>query len=264
MKTKKEILWKLQRERSFLPVDQEITKTIIFEARGCDISTPNYKGDIYNHRITSLIKINGVNVVIEATATRTKRTHHLTTGEQLKHEKVFYDDNGLHIDFSVEDFPQFEKSFFFGYRSFPCSFHAGSRWVYDVSEFKGSAHTKKRLLSSINAELKTHFENIIIINNSNDEYLTTSEALADPYIKKFDGFNLSDEEYETLKARAADRWLMLQKLGIVSQNENFENESCWITSGDLHGFYFPNSRSGINAIVFGVYGRVVCVLNDEE
>lgn len=263
MLTKNELMQKLQKGRDFVPVDPKTTKYITFEARGCDISTPGYKGDIFNHRIVALIYINGVKVVIEATCTRTKRTTHAITGAPLKHEKVFYNDNGLHVDFSVEDFPTFEKGWGFGYRSFPSSFHAGSRWIYDVNDFHESAHTKKRLLACINAELKTHFEEIIIVNNCPSDYLTTSEALNDKYIKHFDN-EPSDAEYNALYDRAKERWQMLQRVGIVPKNETFDSQACWITSGALHGFHFPNTQSPINAVIFGLYGRVICVIDDEE
>lgn len=262
--TKKEILSKLQTTREFAPVDQQNTAILTMEARGCDISTPNYKGDLFNHRLVALILMNGVKIVIEATATRTKRTTHAITGKPLKHEKTFYDDNGLMVEFSVEDFPTFEKGWGFGYRSFPSSFHTGSKWICDISDFNESAHTKKRLLSSINAELKTHFQDIIILNNSNSEYLTIDEALKDGYIRNFESQPMKQEEEPILYNRAQERWKLLKRFGIVPYNESFITQSCWITSGSLHGFYFPNTKSPIRAIVFGVYGRVICVLNNED
>lgn len=264
MLTKELIRKRLEAFEDILPYCQD-SDTIVFTARGCDINNPFYKGDIFNHRIVALLQLNGLKIVIEATATRTRRTLHKVTKKPLLHPIEIYDDNGLHIDYSVEDVPTFEKSGYFGYHLYPLSFHTGSDWIKDNMKEGTSAHTIKNLLLLINSELKTHFKKVVILDRGYDSYLTVSEALKDNYIRNFDKKPLAVGEFETLKERARNRFNMLKwcSLGLIPSNKDFDSEAVWITSSDLQGFYFPNMQE-IRCISFGVYGRVITCVDDEE
>lgn len=247
---------------NFQPCTQE-SDTIIFDCRGCDISEATYQGDIFNHRAVACLLLNNIKIVIETGATYTRRTKHATTGATLKHPKIIYDNNGLIIHFSVEDLPTFEHDYFSGYRLVNNSFHVNDEWIRD--DLQTSAHRVKVLLRFINAELKTHFKKAIFINRGNDSVKTISEAMKDHYIRDFDKMPMTAAEEIKLTTQAKQRWESLQYCGIIPQSENFTDHAVFISSSSLHGFYFPNLQNcAVRCFAFGVYGRVVVCIDDEE
>ena len=61
---------------------------------------------------------------------------------------------------------------------------------------------------------------------------------------KFDSFdkldNISDEDFKTLYKKAQLEFYYLKHDYIINESYNFKDENCFISSSDLHGFYFPN------------------------
>lgn len=263
METKKTIQEKLRKVNDFINYTQE-SEVLYFDCRGADINNPRYKGDIFNHRPVALLLLNGIKIVIEVGTTNTRRTLHKTTKRPLLHPVDIYDNNGLLIEYSVEDVPTFEKSSYYGYHFYPSSFRTNTDFLRDDLETGKSYHNTKLLLRLINAELKTHFKKAVFVNNSDSEIMTISEALKDGYIRDFDKQPLTPTEEITLTKRAKDRFEMLQDFGIIPSNKKFEDEYCWITSSSLQGVYFPNLNNIVRCFAFGVYGRVITCLNDED
>ena len=261
--TKKTIQEKLSKVNDFINYTQE-SKTLYFDCRGTDINNPLYKGDIFNHRPTALLFLNGIKIVVEVGSTNTRRTLHKTTKRPILHPVDIDNNNGLLIEFSVEDVPTFEKSNYYGYHFYNSSFRTNTVFLRDNLNDGESYHTTKLLLHYINSELKTHFKKIVFVNRCNSEIMTISEALQDEYIRNFDKKPMTPSEEITLTKRAKDRFEMLQEIGIIPNNKKFEEEYCWITSSGLQGVYFPNLNNVVRCIVFGVYGRLIVCLNDEK
>lgn len=263
MESKKIIQKKLSFVNDFIEYTQE-SEILYFDCRGADINNSLYRGDIFNHRPVALLLLNGIKIVVEVGSPNTRRTLHKTTKRPILHPIDIYDNNGLLIEYSVEDVPTFERSNYYGYRFYPTSFRTKTDFLRDNLETGKSYHNTKLLLRLINAELKTHFRKAIFVNRGDCELMTVSEALKDGYIRDFDKQPMTPSEEITLIKRAKDRFEMLQQFGIIPSNKIFENEYCWITSSSLHGIYFPNLNNIVRCFAFGVYGRVIICLNDEE
>ena len=255
-----EIKNKLKVYNDFIDYTQE-SETLIFRNCGADINNPLYKGDIFNHRPVALLRLNGLNIVVEVGTINTRRTIHKTTKRPLIHPVDNNDNNGLLIEYSVEDCPVFERGYN-GYRFRKTSFRTHTTMIRDNIE--GSAHKVKDLLSFINSELKTHFRKAIFIETGNDCNMTINEALKDKYLRDFDKEPMTPAEEVTLTYRAKKRFKTLQFLGIIPSNKKFEEEYCWITSSSLQGIYFPNLNCSLRCFAFGVYGRVVACFDGEE
>lgn len=71
---------------------------------------------------------------------------------------------------------------------------------------------------------------------------------------------LSDKDFQRLYNKARRLFAKLPEKYITKYGNylRFENESCFISSSDLHGFYFPNINSDLVCIAFK-NGRAVAV-----
>lgn len=85
--------------------------------------------------------------------------------------------------------------------------------------------------SSVN-DFIVNIKDYVIVKNNYDDIKFSS----------FDNLYKYIDNYEELEKKAKRKMLFLKnKPGLtISKNFNFNDESCFISSNDLHGFYFPN------------------------
>jgi hypothetical protein len=132
---------------------------ITFLKRGCDIREADYIGDIGNHRITAAIELEGVKIFIEARSVATVRSTSLNGKRELKTPIQTSSSNGIIIEgYAIYSAPL--KSCAGAWRMFEEEKQIFTRYTRDI--WQVCTHTKKYLLATINAELRTEFTDIIL------------------------------------------------------------------------------------------------------
>lgn len=98
------------------------------------------------------------------------------------------------------------------------------------------------------------------------------QILKNEYLKKkklsfskinFDVFDnlekITEKDFKILRFRA----LKIYTAYTGNHKEIFNNQSCFISSSSLNGFYFPNGPHILKCICF-IDGKAILILNDEE
>lgn len=101
----------------------------------------------------------------------------------------------------------------------------------DVSYWKGTGYGSYERLN-LNNGLMHSFVTVCPDGQAKVTYRTVSYLFSGRGYQAFD--KITEKEYKMYERRARK---LAKENGI-----NFDQEACYITSGDLHGFYFPNLK----------------------
>lgn len=257
---KKTIIEKVRAAAESRHIEQS-EKVAVFHTMGGGLCESGYNGDIFNHRVRCEFELNGCKWLTEVTACDEKITLHKITRQPLKHIKSTGNDNGAHIEINIMNAPSVERSASGVYGLFESEKVIASDYLYkDLSK---PAHTFRHCINFINRELRTSFSRAILLYTFESAYKTVNEAINYEYLKTFEEAPTPAEQIQLL-TQARHCWEGLQYVGIVPSDENFMDHYCWISSGSLHGYYFPNSRGVVRCFAFDRWNEILIVLNDEE
>lgn len=128
----------------------------------------------------------------------------------------------------------------------------GQEWdVYNPTHKKGKIDFKWILEATPENEIKLVNK---VYDLANKDHLKYSNIIYDDF-NRFDDC-LGIKEYSTLYKKAEKTFKSL----FINAYKKFENEACFISTGSLHGFYFPNLKNGLKCIAFK-NGKATAIYN---
>lgn len=230
--------------------------TLALAARGCDVYAEDYReGEIANYRLFASFTLNGCEFQLAVnTHTCVYRRINARTGKPLKHP-LMVSDHGFAFSLYVVNHVA-QKACSGAYAMFEDVELIGEKRIdgdkeQTEAEILGRCSRlsqERRLAMWVNGLLRTSFRRIAIIRTVNQQPITLDQALEHRQeFRRFD-HTMGQRESELALQRAHECFNAQVAAGRVDVGE--WDEACWISSGDLHGYHFPNSRSGLACIAF--------------
>lgn len=230
--------------------------TLALQARGCDVCAEEYReGEIANHRLFAGFTLNGCEFQLSVhTHTCVYRRINARTGKPLKHP-LMVSNHGWTAELYVVNHVA-HKACSGAYAMFEDVELIGEKRIdgdkeQTEAEILGRYYPfsqERRLAMWVNGLLRTRFKRIAVIRTVNAQPVTLDQALEHASeFRRFD-HTMGDSEHELMLQRAHECFNAQVAAGRVDPRE--WDEACWISSGDIHGYWFPNSRSGLQCIAF--------------